>query len=105
MSLQIGPYTFDRTHYDRDADVLYLARGFVRAAGWEETPDGHAVRYDKSGNLIGLTLVDVQRLIEEAGDSERIVLGLPKKVEPPPLTRADLTPADVKLADLKHALS
>jgi uncharacterized protein YuzE len=104
MSLRIGPYTFDRTHYDQEADVLYLSRGFVRAAGWEETPDGHAVRYDKAGNLIGLTLVDVRRLIEEAGSSEKVVLGLPKKVEPPPLTPADLTPADVKLADLKHVL-
>jgi uncharacterized protein YuzE len=106
MSLQIGPYTFDRTHYDRDADVLYLSRGVVRAAGWEETPDGHAVRYDKAGNLIGLTLVDVRGLIEKAGDSEEIALGLPtKKIEPPPLTPADLTPADVKLADLRHVLS
>jgi uncharacterized protein YuzE len=105
MSLRIGPYTFDRTHYDRDADVLYLSRGSIRAAGWEETPDGHAVRYDKLGNLIGLTLVDVRRLIEEAGSSEEIMLGLPKKkLEPPPLTRADLKPADLKLADLKHIL-
>lgn len=106
MSLKVGPYTFDRTHYDRDADVLYLSRGAIRAAGWEETPDGHAIRYDKSGHLIGLTLVDVRRLIEEARGGEALVLGLPtKKRKPPPLTDADLTPADVKLADLEHVLS
>lgn len=106
MSLRVGPYTFDRTHYDRDADVLYLSRGFVRAAKWGETPDGHAVRYDKAGNLIGLTLVDVRKLIEEAGSREKIVLGLPEKLQPPPpLTPEDLTPADVKLADLEHLLS
>jgi hypothetical protein len=105
MSLQVGPYTFDRIHYDRDADVLYLAQGFTRAAKWAETPDGHAVRYDRTGNLIGLTLVDVRKLIEEAGGSEKLVLGLPEKLKPPPpITREDLTPADVKLDDLKHAL-
>ena len=27
MSVQIGPYTFDRVRYDRDADALYLAHG------------------------------------------------------------------------------
>jgi uncharacterized protein YuzE len=105
VKLQIGPYTFDRTHYDRDADVLYLSRGSMRAARWDETPDGYAVRYDKSGNLIGLTLVDVSRLIDEAQGSEEIVLELPKTVEPPALTRPNLTPADVKLADLKHLLA
>jgi uncharacterized protein YuzE len=105
VSLQIGPYIFDRTHYDPEADVLYLSRGSIRAAGWDETPEGHALRYDKNGNLIGLTLVDVHRLIEEAEDSEELQLGLPKKIEPPPLTPADLTPADVKLADLRHVLT
>jgi uncharacterized protein YuzE len=105
MSLQVGPHTFDRIHYDRDADVLYLSRGAVRAAGWEETPDGHAIRYDKSGSLIGLTLVDVSTLVEGAQGSDELVLGLPtEQRKPPPLTAADLTPADVKLADLKHVL-
>lgn len=77
MSIQIGPYTFDRVRYDRDADVLYLARGDpARAVDFDETPEGHAVSYDASGELIGLTLIDVRRLLEEAGD-KKVLIELP----------------------------
>jgi uncharacterized protein YuzE len=115
-SLKVGPYTFDRAHYDPEADVLYLSQGSPeRAADFDETPDGHAISYDRSGNLIGLTLVGVRPLVEGAQGSSEIMLALPSKMEPsenpdaphtpPPLTSANLTPADVKLADLKLALT
>ncbi len=77
MSVQIGPYTFDRVRYDRDADVLYLAHGDpARAVDFDETPEGHAVSYDAKGELIGLTLIDVSRLLEKA-KGEKVLIELP----------------------------
>jgi uncharacterized protein YuzE len=71
MSVQIGPYTFDRARYDREADVLYLSRGDpARAVEFDETPDGHAVSYDDNRELVGLTLIDVRRLLDEATDGQ-----------------------------------
>lgn len=117
-SLKVGPYVFDRAHYDPGADVLYLSQGGLeRAADFDETPDGHAVSFDESGNLIGLTLIGVHRLVAEAQGSGEIVLGLPRKaeatenvegtakIEHAPLTSADFAPADLKLADLKPVLA
>jgi uncharacterized protein YuzE len=107
MNLQIGPHTFDRSHYDRAADVLYLSEGdlYMRAVDFDETPDGHAISYDKNGKLIGLTLVDVSQLVEQAQGSDRLLLGLPTKIEQrPALKPEDIVPADVRLADLKHVL-
>ncbi len=113
-NLKVGPYTFDRAHYDPAGDVLYLSDGRPeQAADFDETPDGHAVSYDASGNLVGLTLIGVRTLVEGAHGNEEILLALPKKTEPstddtgtphtaPPLTSANLAPADVKLADLKQ---
>ncbi len=88
MSVQIGPYTFDRVRYDRDADVLYLAHGDpARAVDFDETPEGHAVSYDAKGELISLTLIDVRRLLEEA-KGERVLIEL----------RATADPAELQLA-------
>jgi uncharacterized protein YuzE len=79
MSIQIGPYTFDRVRYDHDADVLYLSIGDpARAADWDETPAGHAVRFDEHGDLIGLTLIGVRRLLDEAR-GEELLLELPAR--------------------------
>jgi uncharacterized protein YuzE len=116
-SLKVGPYTFDRAHYDPDADVLYLSLGGLdRAADFDETPDGHAVSFDEDGNLIGLTLVGIRRLIANAEGREGIVLGLPRKVEPgdgepaekrttASLAPADLAPVDLKISDLDPVLA
>jgi uncharacterized protein YuzE len=88
MSIQIGPYTFDRVRYDRDADVLYLAHGDpARAVDFDETPEGHAVSYDAKGELIGLTLIDVRRLLEEA-KGERVLIELPAAADPAELQLA-----------------
>jgi uncharacterized protein YuzE len=88
MSVQIGPYTFDRVRYDRDADVLYLATGDpARAVDFDETPDGHAVSYDASGELVGLTLIDVRRLLAGANGDE-LQIELPAKASPAELELA-----------------
>lgn len=79
MSIQIGPYTFDRVRYDHDADVLYLSIGDpARAADWDETPAGHAVRFDENGDLVGLTLIGARRLLDET-HGEELLLELPAK--------------------------
>jgi uncharacterized protein YuzE len=88
VSIQIGPYNFDRVRYDRDADVLYLAHGDpARAVDFDETPEGHAVSYDAKGELIGLTLIDVRRLLEEA-QGKRVLIELPAAADPAELKLA-----------------
>lgn len=88
MSVRIGPYTFDRVRYDREADVLYLAQGDPgRAVDFDETPDGHAVSYDANGELVGLTLIDVRRLLGEAKGDE-LLIELPAKARPEELQLA-----------------
>lgn len=88
MSIQIGPYTFDRVRYDREADVLYLAHGDpARAVDFDETPEGHAVSYDAKGELIGLTLIDVRRLLEKA-NGEKVLIELPATADPAELQLA-----------------
>ncbi|MGH2853005.1 MAG: hypothetical protein ACRDLF_02280 [Solirubrobacteraceae bacterium] len=88
MSIQIGPYTFDRVRHDRDADVLYLAHGEpARAVDFDETPEGHAVSYDAKSKLIGLRLIDVRRLFEEAKGG-RVLIELPATADPAELQLA-----------------
>ncbi len=88
MSVQIGPYIFDRVRYDRDADVLYLATGDpAHAVDFDETPDGHAVSYDSSGELVGLTLIDVRRLLDQVKGGE-LQIELPAKASPAELELA-----------------
>jgi uncharacterized protein YuzE len=87
MTVHIGPYVFDRVRYDHDADVLYLSQGDPeRAVDFDETPGGHAVSFDKNGDLVSLTVIDIRRLLDET-DGE-LLLELPAKA----------SPADLKLA-------
>jgi uncharacterized protein YuzE len=89
MSVHIGPYTFDRVRYDREADVLYLSQGDpARAVDWDETPDGHAVSFDPDGNLVSLTLIGIRTLLDEAQGGEGLLLGLPAKASPADLELA-----------------
>jgi uncharacterized protein YuzE len=90
VSIQIGPYTFDRVRYDRDTDVLYLAQGDpARAVDFDETPGGHAVSYDADGALVGLTLVDVRHLLEGAEErGGKVTIELPASADPAELQLA-----------------
>ncbi|MGH2745435.1 MAG: DUF2283 domain-containing protein [Thermoleophilaceae bacterium] len=80
MSVTIADITFDRVEYDAEADVLYLHVGDpARAVDFDETPEGHAVRFDREGNLVGLTLVRPKQLLER--DAElRVTLPVPSDV-------------------------
>jgi uncharacterized protein YuzE len=69
MSLTIGSVTFDRVSYDRDADVLYLSVGDpCTAVDFDESAEGHALRYDDEGRLVGLTIVGASELLQRDVD-------------------------------------
>lgn len=85
---RIGNHEFDRERYDSEGDVLYLSRGPEQsAASTFATPEGHAVRLDEAGNLIGLTIVNAKRLLDRDG---KLVVTTPERIES---SRADLEPA------------
>jgi uncharacterized protein YuzE len=68
MTVSIGPYRFDSAIYDSQGDVLYLRVGESReAATTFGTPEGHAVRFDDDGNVIGITIVNAKWLLERHG--------------------------------------
>jgi uncharacterized protein YuzE len=67
MSVRIGAWRFDDVAYDRDADVLYLSIGPPKPGTGEETPEGHIVRYDDAGELMGITIIGA-RLLVDAGE-------------------------------------
>jgi uncharacterized protein YuzE len=65
----VATIDFDTAHYDRDADVLYLSVGDpTRAVDFDETAEGHALRYDEHGDLIGITIVGARKLVDEHRD-------------------------------------
>ncbi|MGH2938172.1 MAG: DUF2283 domain-containing protein [Solirubrobacterales bacterium] len=88
MSVTIADITFDRVEYDSDADVLYLHVGDPSTAvDFDETPEGHALRFDAEGRLVGITLVRPKHLLDESSGL-RITLPVPSDV-----SACDLTPA------------
>ncbi len=58
-----------------------------RAVDFDETPEGHAVSYDVNGELVGLTLVDMRRLLKET-KGEKVMIELPATADPAELQLA-----------------
>ncbi|MGH2857927.1 MAG: DUF2283 domain-containing protein [Solirubrobacteraceae bacterium] len=78
MTVQIGPLTFDHTTYDEQGDVLYLRIGEPDAAAdSEQTPEGHVLRFDADGGIIGLTIINAKWLLERDGE---LVVTLPEQI-------------------------
>ena len=78
MTVTIGDTTFDHVDYDAEADVLYLHVGDPSiAVEFDESPEGHALRFDAEGRLVGLTLVGARHLV---ADGKRVVVTLPSQV-------------------------
>ncbi len=78
MTVKIGRLTFDNSSYDQLGDVLYLHLGKPGAAvDFDETPEGHALRFDADENVIGLTIVNARWLLERDGE---LVVTLPERV-------------------------
>lgn len=79
MSVTVGETTFDRVDYDADADVLYLHVGDpTDAETFEESPEGHALRFDGLGRLVGVTIVGARALIDATG---ALVITVPSRLE------------------------
>lgn len=69
MKVSVGRYTFDNVSYDVEADVLYLHVGDPStAADFDESPEGHALRFDADGNLVGMTVLGAKRLLDRDGE-------------------------------------
>lgn len=69
MTITIGTITFEHVAYDADGDVLYLSVGEPREPAESiGTPEGHNVRYDENGQVIGLTLVNASWLLQRDGE-------------------------------------
>jgi uncharacterized protein YuzE len=79
VRVKIGPYEFDHFAYDATGDVLYLRAGQSRpAADTFGTPEGHAVRFDEDGDVIGITIVNAKWLLERDG---KIGITVPEVIE------------------------
>jgi uncharacterized protein YuzE len=69
MTITIGSNTFDNVFYDADVDVLYLHKGDpASAVDFDESPEGHALRFDGDGNLVGVTIVGAKRHLDREGE-------------------------------------
>lgn len=78
MSISIGGLVLDSTNYDADGDVLYLARGdSSEAANAALTPEGHGVRYDADGQVMGVTIINARWLLDRDG---HLTITLPHEV-------------------------
>lgn len=88
MSITVGHTTFDRVDYDAEVDVLYLHVGAPeQAVDFDESPEGHALRFDRDGRLVGITIVNAKGLVE---GRDPIVITIPERVTIDP---AALAPA------------
>lgn len=78
MSVTIANVKFDRVRYDAEADVLYLHVGEPDdAVEFDESPEGHHLRFDAAGHLVGVTLVRPHWLLVSEG---QITISLPQPV-------------------------
>lgn len=96
MTVHLGSQEFDDVFYDADVDVLYLSRGKPVAA--KETlasPEGHAIRLNDSGEIIGITVVNAKWLADRDG---RITVSIPE-------SHAGLASLETSAEDLAPALA
>ena len=82
MTITVGNTTFDCIEYDADADVLYLHVGEPSTAvDFDESPEGHGLRFDAEGRLVGITVVGVRAVTRRDG---RLVITVPARLEVDP---------------------
>ena len=74
----LGEHRFDDVSYDAEGDVLYMSKGKpAPATKTVASPEGHAIRLDEAGEIIGITVVGARWLAEQDG---RIVITIPGSV-------------------------
>jgi len=79
VNVKINGLVFDRANYDVEGDVLYLARGeTTEASDAALTPEGHGIRYDSEGHVIGVTIINARRLLER---DAHVTITLPQEVQ------------------------
>jgi uncharacterized protein YuzE len=77
--IDIAGIQFDQHTYDAKGDVLYLHVGTPQAAAeTDATPEGHAVRFNAAGEIIGITLVNARWLLDRDG---KLDITLPQHIE------------------------
>ncbi len=82
MNVAIGHLSFDNASYDAEGDVLYLSVGEPQAAAdSEETPEGHVLRFDAAGKIIGLTIINAKWLLARDGE---LTVTLPEQIHVTP---------------------
>jgi uncharacterized protein YuzE len=79
VTVTIGDIDFDHATYDERGDVLYLHAG-ERQAAVEAfgTPEGHAVRFDATGEVIGITIINARWLLDRDG---KITITIPERLD------------------------
>jgi uncharacterized protein YuzE len=76
--IRFGEHEFDWSSYDAAGDVLYLSKGEpTEAQDTLASPEGHAVRLDGAGEIIGLTLVNARWIIDNEG---QITITVPERI-------------------------
>jgi uncharacterized protein YuzE len=80
MSIDIAGITFDQVRYDAEADVLYLHHGdSSTAVDFDASPEGHALRFDERGNLVGVTVLNARWLLDHEGEIQ-ITVPMPEQI-------------------------
>jgi uncharacterized protein YuzE len=78
MTIAIANTAFDRVRYDGGADVLYLSVGDPEdAIDFDESPEGHHLRFGGDGRLVGVTIVRPRWLLDNEG---QVVITIPERV-------------------------
>jgi uncharacterized protein YuzE len=91
MSIRFGGIEFEHVSYDQEGDVLYMRNGpSSSAVDWDESPEGHHLRYGADGQLVGITIVNARWLLEQDG---KIVVTLPQMQVEASELEGVLTPA------------
>jgi YD repeat-containing protein len=76
VSVKFAGIEFDNVFHDAEADVLYLDVGEPRAAvDFNESTEGHHLRWDARGQLVGITILNARRHLEREG---KIKVSLPE---------------------------
>lgn len=71
MTVKLGNINFDNVLYDADADVLYLHIGDPASAiDFDDSPEGHGLRFGPGGELVGITILNARWLLEQKGKIE-----------------------------------
>lgn len=88
MTITIAGTEFGDVEYDAKGDVLYLSVGSPQEPDHSlATAEGHAIDYDRMGQIIGMVLLNVRWALERDGElhvtlPERCAIAAERDLEP-----------------------